>query len=80
VSFVTSALLFVSQVMLWMADVAIFLLGNRPFLFILAGTGAMTAANVAMTLWLYCSFTAYAAFWFVTGMGLRMLSEPRASA
>jgi len=70
-----AVLVFVAQVLLWMADVVIFLTGNQPFLFILAGTGPMTGFNVALTLWLYCSFTAYACFWFVAGMGLRVLAD-----
>jgi len=74
-----SALLLSGQFLLWAADVIIFLAGDRPFLFILAGKGAMTGFNVVLTLWLYFSFTAYAAFWFCAGMGLRALSTPRAS-
>ena len=74
-SFGVAVLLVMSQVLLWVTDILVYLNGDRPLLFVIAGTGGVTAFNIVLTLWLYCSFTAYAAFWFVAGMGLRQLSS-----
>lgn len=74
VTFAISACLMVVQGLLIIADVVIFLTGNRMFLEILLGEDG-SSVGIALTLWVYFSFTAYAALWFVLGMGLLYASD-----
>jgi len=76
ISFSLSVLLCAVQGALVLADVVLFLLGKEPIFFIVAGVGAQGGFSVGLTLWLYFSFTAYSAFWFVAGMGLKTLAAP----